>query len=54
MHSRKVLLAITILLGAIVITVLSMNNIDVPQDEPAITYKTGHKSPYYLACAAGV
>ena len=47
MRSRKVLLAIAILLGAIVITVLSMNNIDIPQDEPAITHKIGHKGPYF-------
>ena len=45
MHSRKILLAIAILLGAIVITVLSMNNIDVPQDEVVITYRTGYKVP---------
>ncbi len=44
MRSRKVLLAIAILLGAIVITVLSMNTIDVTQDEPMITYKAGHKA----------
>ena len=44
MRSRKVLLAIAILLGAIVIAVLSMNNIDVHQDEPVITYKAGHKA----------
>lgn len=45
MRSRKVLLAIAILLGAIVITVVSMNNIGVPQDEPVITYRSGHKVP---------
>ena len=45
MCSRKVLLVIGILLGAIVITVLSMNTIDVPQDESMITYRTGHKIP---------
>ena len=45
MHSRKVLLAIAILLGAIMIIVLSMKNIDVPQDELVITYKAGHKVP---------
>ena len=45
MHSRKVLLAIAILLGALVITVLSMNHIDVPQDELVIAYKAGHKVP---------
>ena len=43
MRSRKVLLVIGILVGAIVITVLSMNNIDIPQDEPVITYREGHK-----------
>ena len=45
MHSRKVLLVIAILLGAIVITVLSMNNIDFSQDEPVISYRVGHKTP---------
>ena len=45
MHGRKVLLAFTILLGAIVITVLSINSINVPQDEPTITYRAGHKVP---------
>ena len=45
MYSRKILLVIVILLGAIVIIVLSMNNIDVPQDEPVITYRAGHKVP---------
>lgn len=47
MHSRQVLLVIGILLGGIVITVVSMNNVDVPQDEPIITYKIGHKGPYF-------
>lgn len=45
MRSRKVLLAIVILLGAIVITVVSVNHMDVPQDEPVITYRVGHKVP---------
>lgn len=45
MCSRKLLFVIVILLGAIVITVVSMNNIDVPQDEPVITYRAGHKVP---------
>ena len=49
MRSRKLLLAITILLGAIVVTVLSVYNIDVPQDEPVITYKVGHKTPGFEA-----
>ena len=49
MRSRKILWAIVILLVAIavVIATLSVNNIDVPQDEPVITYKIGHKSPYF-------
>ena len=45
MHSRKVLLVIGILVGAIVITMLSMNNVVVPQDAPVITYRSGHKVP---------
>ena len=45
MHSREILLASAILLGAVVITVLSMYNIEVPQDEPVITYKVGHRVP---------
>lgn len=45
MRSRKLLLAIVILLGAIVIIVVSVNHIDVPQDEPVITYRVGHKVP---------
>ena len=49
MSSRKVLLVIVVLLVAIavVIAMLSVDNIDVPQDEPVITYKIGHKSPYF-------
>ena len=49
MCSRKILLAIAILLVAIVVVIatLSVDNIDVPQDEPVITYKIGHKSPYF-------
>ena len=49
MRSRKILWAIVILLVAIavVIATLSVNNIDVPQDELVITYKIGHKSPYF-------
>ena len=45
MGSRKVLLAIALLLGAIVITVLSMNNTDVSQEERVITFRVGHKVP---------
>ena len=45
MRGRKVLLTFAILLGAIVVIVLSMNNMDVPQDEPVITYRSGHKVP---------
>ena len=45
MHSRKILLVIAILLGAIVTIVVSMKDIDVPQDEVMITYKAGHKVP---------
>ena len=49
MHSRKILLVIAILLGAIAVVIgtLSVNNIDVPQDESVITYKIGHKGPYF-------
>ena len=45
MHTRKILLVVIILSVAIavVISTLSVNNIDVPQDEPVITYKIGHK-----------
>lgn len=45
MRSRNALLVIAILLGAIVVTMLSIYNSDVPQDEPAITFKVGHKTP---------
>ena len=49
MRSRKILLAIVILLVAIAVVIgtLSVHNIDVPQDGPVITYKIGHKSPYF-------
>lgn len=49
MRSRKILWAIVILLVAIavVIATLSVDNIDVSQDEPVITYKIGHKRPYF-------
>ena len=49
MCSRKILLAIAILLVAIVVVIatLSVDNIDVPQGEPVITYKIGHKVPYF-------
>ena len=49
MHTRKILLVVVILSVAIavVISTLSVNNIDVPQDEPVITYKIGHKGPYF-------
>ena len=45
MRIRQVLLATAILLGVIVITVVSMNHIDVSQDEPVVTYRVGHKVP---------
>ena len=49
MHSRKILLVLAILLLGIVvvITTLSVDNIDVPQDETVITYRIGHKGPYF-------
>ena len=45
MRSRNALSVIAILLGAIVVTMLSIYNRDVPQDEPVITFKVGHKTP---------